>query len=222
MSTRLKLVVFLASLTMICNAFASSRQPQKSGMGFTYYEMVENPGSKSAGIRGILLFNDLPINRDIGDIRTPIGSFTYIRSNLLFRPQGWFPIKDIIAPNTTESITTDMRLKGSYPGSMRIGTPDNWCYLPRLGIWSDPKLLVPKQTSHPLLDETANQQTFDVDPACRLKPERGPCKALFEVYYYDSQSNRCRVFFWGGCQGVAPFKNEDECRKKCVTTSIKN
>ncbi len=56
------------------------------------------------------------------------------------------------------------------------------------------------------------------DPArkrCLLKPERGPCKAMFERYYYDPVSKTCKPFFWGGCGGVVPFETEEEC-KKCL------
>ncbi len=56
------------------------------------------------------------------------------------------------------------------------------------------------------------------DPAkkrCSLKPDPGPCKALFERYYYDPVSKTCKAFFWGGCGGVVPFETEEEC-KKCL------
>lgn len=53
------------------------------------------------------------------------------------------------------------------------------------------------------------------DKRCSLKPERGPCKAMFERYYYDPVSKTCKLFFWGGCGGVVPFETEEECRK-CI------
>ena len=55
---------------------------------------------------------------------------------------------------------------------------------------------------------------------CRKKPERGPCKGRFESYYFDRQSQSCKSFFWGGCQGVVPFQTLDECKKACVTPAF--
>ena len=50
---------------------------------------------------------------------------------------------------------------------------------------------------------------------CDLKPDPGPCKGLFERFYYDPWSRTCKTFFWGGCDGIVPFETEDECRK-CI------
>jgi hypothetical protein len=50
---------------------------------------------------------------------------------------------------------------------------------------------------------------------CDMKPEPGPCKTLFDRYYYDGQANKCRAFFWGGCDGVVPFETMEECEKTC-------
>ena len=50
---------------------------------------------------------------------------------------------------------------------------------------------------------------------CDLKPDPGPCKGLFERFYYDPWSRTCKTFFWGGCDGIVPFEKEDECRK-CI------
>jgi hypothetical protein len=51
------------------------------------------------------------------------------------------------------------------------------------------------------------------DERCSLKPEHGPCKAMFERFYYDPATRTCKAFFWGGCGGVVPFETEEECRK---------
>jgi len=52
---------------------------------------------------------------------------------------------------------------------------------------------------------------------CRKKPDRGPCKAIFEAYYFDSGSRSCKKFVWGGCQGVVPFKTLEDCQNTCIT-----
>ena len=55
---------------------------------------------------------------------------------------------------------------------------------------------------------------------CSMKPEGGPCKALFHKYYFDEKSGQCRSFVWGGCQGVVPFETLEECRKTCAETGV--
>ena len=50
---------------------------------------------------------------------------------------------------------------------------------------------------------------------CNLKPEGGPCKALFERYYFDPVSKKCRPFFYGGCDGVVPFETLEACKSQC-------
>jgi len=52
-------------------------------------------------------------------------------------------------------------------------------------------------------------------PRCLLDPDPGPCKGLFEKYYYDRKAGRCRSFFYGGCGGTVPFETIEECRETC-------
>ncbi|MDE1937459.1 MAG: DUF2330 domain-containing protein [Alphaproteobacteria bacterium] len=52
---------------------------------------------------------------------------------------------------------------------------------------------------------------------CRKEPEAGPCKGRFESYYFDQKSRSCKMFFWGGCQGVVPFQTLEECKAACMT-----
>jgi Kunitz/Bovine pancreatic trypsin inhibitor domain len=52
---------------------------------------------------------------------------------------------------------------------------------------------------------------------CSMKPEPGPCKALFERYYYEEKSKACRPFFWGGCSGAVPFETMAECEQACLS-----
>lgn len=50
---------------------------------------------------------------------------------------------------------------------------------------------------------------------CNLKPETGPCFAMFTRYYYDKEEKMCKPFTWGGCAGVVPFETLEECKKGC-------
>jgi hypothetical protein len=52
---------------------------------------------------------------------------------------------------------------------------------------------------------------------CSMKPEPGPCKALFERYFYEEKSKACRPFFWGGCSGAVPFETMAECEQACLS-----
>jgi Kunitz/Bovine pancreatic trypsin inhibitor domain/Uncharacterized protein conserved in bacteria (DUF2330) len=52
--------------------------------------------------------------------------------------------------------------------------------------------------------------------ACRKKPDRGPCKGMFEAYYFDGNSHSCKMFIWGGCQGEVPFQSLKDCQSTCL------
>ncbi|XP_070795493.1 kunitz-type serine protease inhibitor bitisilin-2-like [Pituophis catenifer annectens] len=54
---------------------------------------------------------------------------------------------------------------------------------------------------------------------CYLPPDPGPCLAIFPAYYYDSASNECKVFIYGGCWGNANrFGTKDQCQYTCVAS----
>ena len=54
------------------------------------------------------------------------------------------------------------------------------------------------------------------DPRCSMPPNPGPCKGLFEIYYYDQTKESCQPAMYGGCEGVVPFETMDECRAACM------
>ena len=37
--------------------------------------------------------------------------------------------------------------------------------------------------------------------ACHQAPDSGQCRAAIPGYYYDSDSESCQEFTWGGCEG---------------------
>ncbi len=45
------------------------------------------------------------------------------------------------------------------------------------------------------------------------------CKAAFQRYYYDANSDSCRTFIWGGCKGSVPFESMEDCVSTCNATS---
>jgi len=51
---------------------------------------------------------------------------------------------------------------------------------------------------------------------CLKAPDRGPCKAAMERYYFDPETGTCKAFMWGGCQGSVPFETMEACKDTCV------
>lgn len=52
---------------------------------------------------------------------------------------------------------------------------------------------------------------------CELPPEAGPCEAYSEQFFYNSTSETCEQFVYGGCNGNANrFPTEKECQEMCI------
>ncbi|PRD26526.1 UNVERIFIED_CONTAM: Kunitz-type serine protease inhibitor taicotoxin [Trichonephila clavipes] len=52
---------------------------------------------------------------------------------------------------------------------------------------------------------------------CSLPPNTGPCRAAMPRFYYDSHSNKCEKFLYGGCQGNKNnFKTIEDCQETCA------
>ena len=54
-----------------------------------------------------------------------------------------------------------------------------------------------------------------LDESCLLVPDPGLCQAAFPRYYYNSETDKCTQFLWGGCGGVVPFETLEECKHAC-------
>uniref|UniRef100_A0ABM5G4J8 Actinia tenebrosa protease inhibitors-like n=1 Tax=Pogona vitticeps TaxID=103695 RepID=A0ABM5G4J8_9SAUR len=55
---------------------------------------------------------------------------------------------------------------------------------------------------------------------CRMPPEKGPCHANIQNWYYDWQTRRCKRFTFGGCLGNKNnFKKRKECQLRCARRS---
>lgn len=59
-----------------------------------------------------------------------------------------------------------------------------------------------------------------IDSACYLVPDIGPCFGAFTKYYYDQNTNNCKSFTWGGCDGVVPFNTLQECENICQNGTV--
>ncbi|XP_058474410.1 tissue factor pathway inhibitor 2 [Solea solea] len=52
--------------------------------------------------------------------------------------------------------------------------------------------------------------------ACLLEVDEGPCRGEIERYYYNTITQKCEIFYYGGCQGNANnFRSYPECQKTC-------
>lgn len=78
-----------------------------------------------------------------------------------------------------------------------------------------PSLLLPLLLFACLLPLGACSQKPALPAACDLKPESGKCRAAIGRYYFDPRRGECRVFIWGGCEGVAPFETFEDCHAQC-------
>ena len=57
---------------------------------------------------------------------------------------------------------------------------------------------------------------------CEQFPHPGPCFAAIEVFYFNQESQECESTTWGGCNGVVPFWNLNDCLNQCGTFSETN
>ncbi|XP_073488720.1 carboxypeptidase inhibitor SmCI-like [Aquarana catesbeiana] len=55
-------------------------------------------------------------------------------------------------------------------------------------------------------------------PVCEQPRDPGPCKAHVKRYYYDQETETCKDFIYGGCEGNRNnFKTEEECKRICIS-----
>ncbi|XP_029369517.1 tissue factor pathway inhibitor 2 isoform X1 [Echeneis naucrates] len=67
-----------------------------------------------------------------------------------------------------------------------------------------------------LLSSFYNVLVMSSKDVCLLQMDEGPCRGEIERYYYNTVTQKCEVFYYGGCQGNANnFKSYQECQKKC-------
>lgn len=73
-----------------------------------------------------------------------------------------------------------------------------------------------------IADKEGRPPVSPANPRCALRPDPGPCKGLFEKFYFDPDLGACKSFFYGGCQGTVPFETLEECEEHCMGNSGRN
>jgi len=55
-----------------------------------------------------------------------------------------------------------------------------------------------------------------VPDRCNLPFDSGPCQANFYRYFFNSDTNNCAIFVYGGCRGNNNnFDTPEQCRNTC-------
>ncbi|UJR27191.1 hypothetical protein I4U23_008487 [Adineta vaga] len=58
---------------------------------------------------------------------------------------------------------------------------------------------------------------------CELPAVTGPCRAMFPSFYFNSTTERCLEFTYGGCGGNDNrFETEEECLRHCGNQTTRN
>ncbi|KAK5614019.1 hypothetical protein CRENBAI_012246 [Crenichthys baileyi] len=51
---------------------------------------------------------------------------------------------------------------------------------------------------------------------CHLPEAPGPCRGLMKRFFFDSEIQQCKHFYYGGCFGNANnFRSMDQCQRRC-------
>ncbi|CAD5121248.1 DgyrCDS9780 [Dimorphilus gyrociliatus] len=60
------------------------------------------------------------------------------------------------------------------------------------------------------------------DDVCRQPKKSGPCRGSFDRWFFDSESNSCRQFIYGGCWGNDNrFETKNDCEHRCLNDTEK-
>eukprot|EP01084_Bolivina_argentea_P300756 518683_1 len=63
-------------------------------------------------------------------------------------------------------------------------------------------------------------QDCDAD-ICSLSSDAGPCEAIMPRYHYDSNTQQCEAFTYGGCEGNANnFETLSDCHATCQAPAV--
>ncbi|KAH7973007.1 hypothetical protein HPB52_020217 [Rhipicephalus sanguineus] len=67
------------------------------------------------------------------------------------------------------------------------------------------------------LHECESKCGMTLDPVCELPKKVGPCRAHVPRYYYNTTTDTCEKFVYGGCKGNANnFETLKQCETRCA------
>ncbi|MGE3850528.1 MAG: hypothetical protein AB7K09_02200 [Planctomycetota bacterium] len=151
-------------------------EPDRSGWAHT--EQVFLRGTRSERTEGRLAYNGHPIGGALGELITPIGRYVY-------RTGRWGAVQWTVWPSaftpgvdgadttaatcTGAAFTPADATTGWYDSTwpaVRPGTPGDWCYAVKLGVWFEPTRATDLAALHGLKDPP--------DPFSDLAPETPP------------------------------------------------
>ncbi|KPM32627.1 Proteinase inhibitor I2, Kunitz metazoa [Croceitalea dokdonensis DOKDO 023] len=93
-----------------------------------------------------------------------------------------------------------------FLGLVETYNKDRKLFVEQEGLFSDCLFVSPPAGIH-----CENGEAVLVYTLCDLEPDGGLCNAAIPKYYYDKETQSCKEFIWGGCNGVVPFDTLEAC-----------
>jgi len=60
-------------------------------------------------------------------------------------------------------------------------------------------------------------KVIEMRDICKLEKQPGSCRGYLERYHFDTATNECQMFVYGGCEGNANnFESKAECQRNCL------
>ena len=76
-------------------------------------------------------------------------------------------------------------------------------------------LSLPPSLPPSLAPSLPSSLSLEID-SCSLQPYKGPCNGQILRYFYNSTSQKCEVFYFGGCHSNENnFFTQHDCEEKC-------
>ncbi|XP_053503467.1 kunitz-type protease inhibitor 2 [Ictalurus furcatus] len=65
--------------------------------------------------------------------------------------------------------------------------------------------------------KTTDSDNAEYKAACVVPADSGPCRAAFQMFYFDSSTQSCQEFIYGGCKGNKNrYSTLEECMSNCA------
>uniref|UniRef100_A0A4W5QPC0 Serine peptidase inhibitor, Kunitz type, 2 n=1 Tax=Hucho hucho TaxID=62062 RepID=A0A4W5QPC0_9TELE len=66
-------------------------------------------------------------------------------------------------------------------------------------------------------DKHTDDKRIEYKDACMVPSDSGPCRAAFNMFYFDPSTSSCQSFIYGGCKGNDNrYGTLDECMARCT------